>query len=153
VGYKFSLVLSREITDDESTTLKEAGCSTAVFGTDSLPTNADTIVTKMDFDDTISRTLADAIESALEAVKTVPDLSVPGLTVPAQPAGPLDEEPKVVASEVVEEIVEEVVAEVAEEEAAEEAPAMASAGKPSTRKASTRKASPRKKVEVSAEAD
>jgi hypothetical protein len=149
VGYKFSLVLSREISDDESATLKGAGCSTAVFGTDSLPTNADTIVTKMDFDDTISRTLAEAIESALEAVKSVPDLSVPGLTVPAQPAGPMDEEPKVVAGEV----VEEVVAEVAEEGPADQEPAMASAGKPSTRKASPKKASPRKKVEVSAEAD
>lgn len=40
----------------------------------------------MDFDDTISPSLAEAIESALEAVKIVPDLSVPGLTVPAQPA-------------------------------------------------------------------
>ena len=69
VGYKFSLVLSREITDEESAVLKEAGCSAAVFGTDSLPTNAETVVTKMDFDDTVSPTLAEAIESALEAVK------------------------------------------------------------------------------------
>jgi hypothetical protein len=92
VGYKFSLVLSREITDDESVILQEAGCSSAVFGTDSLPTNADVTVTKMDFDDTASRTLADAIESALEAVKKVPDLTVPGLTVPAQPAEPPAEE-------------------------------------------------------------
>jgi hypothetical protein len=130
VGYRFALVLSREITDEESTILKEAGCSAAVFGTDSLPTNAETIVTKMDFDDTISPTLAEAIESALEAVKSVPDLTVPGLTVPAQPAGPVDEESKVVAGEVV-----------------EEEPA-----KTSTRKASTKKASSRKKVEVSAEA-
>lgn len=92
MGYKFSLVLSREITDDESVILQEAGCSSAVFGTDSLPTNADVTVTKMDFDDTASRTLADAIESALEAVKKVPDLTVPGLTVPAQPAEPPAEE-------------------------------------------------------------
>jgi hypothetical protein len=40
----------------------------------------------MDFDVTESPSLAEAIESALEAVKKVPDLSVPGLTVPAQPA-------------------------------------------------------------------
>lgn len=92
MGYKFSLVLSREITDDESVILQEAGCSSAVFGTDSLPTNADVTVTKMDFDDMASRTLADAIESALEAVKKVPDLTVPGLTVPAQPAEPPAEE-------------------------------------------------------------
>jgi hypothetical protein len=145
VGYKFSLVLSREITDEESVILKEAGCATAVFGTDSLPTNADTTVTKMDFDDTITPTLAEAIESALEAVKKVPGLSVPGLTVPAQPAGPLDEESKVVAGE----LIEEVAAEVIDEEPAEDAPAK----KASTRKASTRKASTRKKVEVSTKAD
>jgi hypothetical protein len=135
VGYKFSLVLSREITDGESTILKEAGCTSAVFGTDSLPTNAETIVTKMDFDDTISPTLAEAIESALEAVKLVPDLSVPGLTVPAQPAGPIDQEPKVVAGE----MIEETAAEVTEETA-------------TAKKTSTRKASTSKKVEVAAEA-
>ena len=138
VGYRFSLVLSREITDEESAVLKEAGCSAAIFGTDSLPTNAETIVTKMDFDDTISPTLAEAIESALEAVKSVQDLTVPGLTVPAQPAGPVDEEPEVVAGEV----VEDAAAEVVEEEPA----------KTSTRKAGTKKAGSRKKVEVSAEA-
>lgn len=129
MGYKFSLVLSREITDDESAILKEAGCSTAVFGTDSLPTNAETIVTKMDFDDTISPTLAEAIESALEAVKNVPDLSVPGLTVPAQPAGP-SEEPKVVAGEMVEEVASE---------ATEEPPAKETAPKKTTRGTGTRK--------------
>jgi hypothetical protein len=92
VGYRFSLVLSREITDDESALLRDAGCADPVFGTDTLPTNADVIVTKMDFDDTASPSLADAIQSALDAVKTVPELSVPGLTVPAQPAGPVTEE-------------------------------------------------------------
>ena len=86
MGYKFSLVLSREITEEESASLKGAGCESAVFATDSLPTNAEITVTKMDFDDTASPSLAEAIEAALEAVKAVPDLSVPGLTVPAQPA-------------------------------------------------------------------
>ncbi len=93
MGYKFSLVLSREITDDESAILQEAGCASAIFATDSLPTNAEITVTKMDFDDMASLTLAEAIESALEAVKTVPDLTVPGLTVPAQPAERPAEEP------------------------------------------------------------
>ena len=87
MGYKFSLVLSREVNDDETAALQEAGCSAASFTTDSLPTNAEITVTKMDFDDTLSSTLAEAIEAALEAVKQVPDLSVPGLTVPAQPDG------------------------------------------------------------------
>ncbi len=86
MGYKFSLVLSREITDSESDALKEAGCEGATFGSDTLPTNVSVPVTRVEFDDTISPTLAEAIESALQAVKTVPDLGVPGLTVPAQPA-------------------------------------------------------------------
>src|ERR1700727_12944 len=85
MGYRFSLVLSREISEEESAVLQAAGCASAVFGTDSLPTNAEVTVTKMDFDDTLSPSLAEAIESALEAVKNVPELSVPGLTVPAQP--------------------------------------------------------------------
>jgi hypothetical protein len=94
VGHKFSLVLNREITDDESAALKEAGCAEAVFCTDSHPTNPDLPVTKMDFDDEASPSLAEAIESALEAVKKVqvPDLSVPGLTVPAQPVEAADAE-------------------------------------------------------------
>jgi hypothetical protein len=101
VGHVFSLVLSREITDEESAVLREAGCADAVFATDSLPTNADVTVTKMDFDDTASPSLAEAIDSALEAVKKVPDLSVPGLTVPAVPKAP-DATPSVVNGEVVE---------------------------------------------------
>jgi hypothetical protein len=94
VGHKFSLVLNREITDDESAALREAGCAEAVFCTDSHPTNPDLPVTKMDFDDEASPSLAEAIESALEAVKKVqvPDLSVPGLTVPAQPVEAVDAE-------------------------------------------------------------
>jgi hypothetical protein len=86
VGFKFTLVLNREITDDESAILRESGCTEAVFATDALPTNAEVTVTKLDFDDTVSPSLAEAIEAALEAVKKVPELSVPGLTVPAQPA-------------------------------------------------------------------
>jgi hypothetical protein len=102
MGYRFSLVLSREITEEEMTTLQEAGCAGAAdFGTDSLPTNAEITVTKMDFDDTVSPTLADAIESALEAVNKVPDLSAAELSVPPQPAGPSEAEPGVVAGAVV----------------------------------------------------
>ena len=85
MGYVFSLVLSREITEDEMTTLACGGA--ADFGTDVLPTDAEVTVTKMDVDDTASLTLADAIESALAAVAEVPDLSVSELTVPPQPAG------------------------------------------------------------------
>ncbi|MET7767053.1 hypothetical protein ABZS71_35660 [Streptomyces sp. NPDC005393] len=87
MGYVFSLVLSREITEDEMTTLK-VGCGGAAdFGTDVLPTDAEVTVTRMDFDDAVSPTLADAIDAALAAVTEVSDLSVSELTVPAQPAG------------------------------------------------------------------
>jgi hypothetical protein len=86
VGHKFSLVLSREITDDESAILRES-CSGTTFTTDTLPTNAEVTVTRVDVDDTASPSLAEAIEAGLEAVKKVPELSVPGLTVPAQPVG------------------------------------------------------------------
>lgn len=139
MGYRFSLILSREVTDEESATLKEAGCSAPAFGTDSLPTNADVTVTKMDFDDTVSPTLAEAIQAGLDAVKSVPDLGVPGLTVPAQPAGPVTEDHEVVAGEVIEEI--EAVAGDEIEAVAGEQPA---AEKPVARKPSTRKPASRK---------
>lgn len=103
MGHKFSLILSRQITDEESVTLKEAGCGSAVFVTDALPTNADITVTRMDFDDSLSPSLAEAIESALEAAKKVPDLTVPGLSVPAVPKESSEEDAKVVVGEVVEE--------------------------------------------------
>jgi hypothetical protein len=108
VGHKFSLVLSREITDDESVILQREGCAAAIFGTQPLPTDAEVTVTKLDFDDTVFPSLAEAIEAALEAVKKVPDLSVPGLTVPAQPAGVAP----VVEGEVIEKDVEGTSAEV-----------------------------------------
>lgn len=92
MGHRFSLVLSREVTDEESLILQQAGCAGAIFATDSLPSNIDVPVTKLDFDDTVSPSLAEAIESVLEAVKKVPDLSVPVLTVPAQPAQAQDGE-------------------------------------------------------------
>jgi len=85
VGYRFTLVLSREITADETATLEEEGCAGAVFGSDSFPTNAEIPVTKMDFDVTSSPSLAEAIESALEAVKegTGPERARPDCPAPA----------------------------------------------------------------------
>jgi len=130
MGYRFSLVLSREISEEESAILQEAGCASAVFGTDSLPTNAQVTVTKMDFDVTASPSLAEAIESALEAVKKVPELSVPGLTVPAQPAhAPEDDsasDPGVVVGTVV---TDEPAGETAPLETAEKANGSKSAAK------------------------
>lgn len=128
MGYKFSLVLSREVTDDESAILRGAGCEGAVFGTDTLPTNADITVTKMDFDDTASPSLADAIQSALDAVKSVPELSVPGLTVPAQPAGPSAEES--------DKVIEGVVV---EDQAPDSATGKPAAKKPATTRKTTKR--------------
>jgi len=109
VGHKFSLVLNREITEDESSLLQEAGCNGAVFGGDTLPTDAAVPVTRVEIDDTVSPSLAEAIESALEAVKKVPDLSVPGLSVPAVPRVEADSaDLGVIAGEV---ISSEVIAE------------------------------------------
>jgi hypothetical protein len=84
LGHRFSLVLNREITEEESAVLIQAGCAGAVFATDSLPADADVAVTKMEFDDALSPSLSEAIGTALDAVKKVPDLSVPVLSVPAQ---------------------------------------------------------------------
>jgi hypothetical protein len=130
VGHKFSLILSREITDEESVALKEtdAVCAGAVFATDTLPTNAEVTVTKMDFDDSVSPSLAEAIEAALQAVQKVSDLTVPGLTVPAVPKQ-APAEPGVVEGTVVEDTVLEGT--VVED-------------KPSAKKATTRKPAAKK---------
>ena len=139
MGYRFSLVLSREISEEESAILQEAGPARAVFGTDSLPTNAQVTVTKMDFDVTESPSLAEAIESALEAVKKVPELSVPGLTVPAQPAHLSEEGSAVVAGEV-------VTDEPAEAAASPEAVQPGAAEKPNGTKPAARKPRAAKKA-------
>lgn len=140
MGYRFSLVLSREITDEETTILRNAGCASAVFTTDTLPTNADVTVTKLDFDDTASATLAEAIESGLDAIKTVPELSVPGLTVPAQPAGPLTEEPdKVIEGVVVEDVAVEDAATDAGQAATKPTAKKATGRRTTAKKASTAK--------------
>jgi hypothetical protein len=93
MSYEFTLVLSREITAEESESLQNAGCAGATVTTDRLPTDADVIVTRLDFD-TEGPSLAEVITSALEAVKTLPDLSAASLTVPPQPAdAPTENEP------------------------------------------------------------
>jgi hypothetical protein len=86
LGHKFSVILSRQITDEESVILQDAGRSGATFGIDSLPADADVSVTKIDFDDVVSPSLGEAIQAALEAVNTLPNLSVPLMSVPVQTA-------------------------------------------------------------------
>ncbi|MBB4689236.1 hypothetical protein [Amycolatopsis jiangsuensis] len=92
MGYKFSLVLNRELTDEETVALKGAIRADVSFGDDTLPTDAAVAVAKLDIDDEVSPTLAESIEAAFEAVRGVEGLSVPGLSVPAQPAGPASQD-------------------------------------------------------------
>jgi hypothetical protein len=94
MGYQFTLTLNRKISDDESVVLQESGCADASISTVPYPTGADPdlIVTQFDFDDTVSPTLEAAITQALEAVQTVPDLSVATFSAPAQPNGMPPEE-------------------------------------------------------------
>ena len=149
MGHKFSLVLSRVITDDESAILRDAGCACAVFTTDTLPTNAEVAVTRLDFDDTESPSLAEAIEAGLEAIKKVPELTVPGLTVPAVPkaeadSGSLIEGTVVDGSTVDSTVVEATVVEdsVVEDSVVEEAPEPPK--KPAAKRTTTRKTSTKK---------
>jgi hypothetical protein len=101
LGHKYSLILSRKITDEESAILVESGCYGATFVTDTLPTDPEVKVTKVDMDDTVSPSLEKAIESGLDAVIQVPDLSCPGLRVPALPVAKKADESAVVAGEIV----------------------------------------------------
>lgn len=146
MGHKYSLILSREITDEESVILRDAGCACAVFTTDTLPTNAEVTVTRLDFDDTESPSLAEAIEAGLEAVKKVPELTVPGLTVPAVPKAQADSdtviEGTVVDSTVVDgTVVDGTVVEATVAENTEEAP---EPKKPAAKRTTTRKTSTKK---------
>lgn len=140
MGFLYTLVLSRVISDEESAILRKAGCAGAVLAEDSLPTNAEIPVTRLDVDDCVSASLEAAIEAGLAAVREVPDLSVPGLMVPALSAFPPDSEVGAVIQGSV--IEETATADAATEDgtATEE-----SAAKETTaaKKASTKKASPR----------
>lgn len=85
MSHKFTLILNREVTPDESESLQQSGCAGATITTTAHPTEADSTVTQLDID-AEAASLAEAIQSALDAVKDIPDLSVPSLTVPAQPS-------------------------------------------------------------------
>ncbi|NJQ05123.1 hypothetical protein HCN56_05900 [Streptomyces lonarensis] len=86
MGHRYSLILDREVTEQEAVTLKETSRADISFASDTLPTNADVTVTRISFEDEVTPTLAEAIEAGFEAVKAIPGLSIPGLSVPAQPA-------------------------------------------------------------------
>jgi 2-polyprenyl-3-methyl-5-hydroxy-6-metoxy-1,4-benzoquinol methylase len=48
--FKFSAVLTREITEEEFAILQEAGCAGGTLSTSVLPVNDNTVVTQIDFD-------------------------------------------------------------------------------------------------------
>jgi hypothetical protein len=85
MGHKFTLILNREISEDETGALKASGCQDASITSVPVPGDVDATVTQMDFDTEAKASLAEAIEAALSAVNEIPDLSVPTLDVPAQP--------------------------------------------------------------------
>ncbi|WP_430790184.1 hypothetical protein [Actinoplanes sp. G11-F43] len=87
MGHQFALILDRELTEQESVTLKERSSADLTFAGAALPTDASVAVTRVTFEDEVTPTLAQAIEAGFEAVKAIPDLGIPGLSVPAQPAG------------------------------------------------------------------
>jgi hypothetical protein len=87
MSYKFTVVLSREITEEEIGALKDAGCPDSAISTAELPTKDKEPATQMDFDTDASATLAGAMEMVLDAVKTIPDVRPITLEVPAQPNG------------------------------------------------------------------
>ncbi|WP_419998936.1 hypothetical protein [Streptomyces boninensis] len=86
MGHHFSLTLNREVTEQETVTLKEKSTASIAFADAVLPTDADVAVTKLTFEDDVADTLAEAIEAGFETVKAIPDVTIPGLSVPAQPA-------------------------------------------------------------------
>lgn len=148
MGFRFTLVLNRVISDEESAVLREAGCAGAVFAEDSLPTNAEVPVTRVDVDDHVSVSLEAAIEAGLAAVRNVPDLSVPGLTVPAQPAFPPEANTGAVVQGSV--IEETATADAATQDGtATEEPAAkkTTTRKPAAKKTSAKKASADKRAE------
>jgi hypothetical protein len=119
MGYKFALILNREISDTESEALREAGCVDAVAST-VTPPGLDEKVTQLDVDTEAWPTLAEAIDSTLAAVKQVSGLTVPTLTVPAQRATPESEEDGVVDGDVIEQAEASEAASVEAPEAAAE---------------------------------
>jgi hypothetical protein len=146
MSYKFTVVLSREITEEEIGALKDAGCPDSAISTAELPTKDKEPATQMDFDTDESATLAGAMEMVLDAVKTIPDLRPITLEVPAQPNGEppesedslyeLDPVPPTITAE-----VEDVTAATAEVEP-ESVPAATAEVEPESVPAATAEAEP-----------
>jgi len=80
--FKFSAVLTREITEEEFGILQEAGCAGGTLSTSVLPTSDNLVVTQIDFDKAEAETLYDAMKRVLDALQKVPKLSAFSLDVP-----------------------------------------------------------------------
>lgn len=87
MSYEFTMVLNRQVTDDEAEVLRTSGCGDATFTTATVGVEKDQVVTQMDFQ-TDAPSLAEAITAAVEAVKAVPDLITTSLTVPPYGGNP-----------------------------------------------------------------
>jgi len=85
--FKFSAVLTREITEEEFAILQEAGCAGGTLSTSVLPVNDNTVVTQIDFDKAEADTLFDAMQRVLDALTKVPKLFAFSLDVPESSVG------------------------------------------------------------------
>lgn len=85
--FKFSAVLTREITEEEFAILQEAGCAGGTLSTSVLPVSDNTVVTQIDFDKAEAETLYDAMQRVLDALTKVPKLSAFSLDVPEPSVG------------------------------------------------------------------
>lgn len=85
--FKFSAVLTREITEEEWAILQEAGCAGGTLSTSVLPVSDNTVVTQIDFDQAEADTLYDAMLRVLDALTKLPKLSAFSLDVPEPSAG------------------------------------------------------------------
>jgi hypothetical protein len=83
MSFEFTMVLSREITDGEVDILRKSGCGDAAVTTATVGAEGnEVVVTRMDFQ-TDAPSLEEALTSAIEAVKAVPDLTAASVSVPA----------------------------------------------------------------------
>jgi hypothetical protein len=85
--FKFSAVLTREITEEEWAILQEAGCAGGTLSTSVLPVSDNTVVTQIDFEKAEAETLYDAMLRVLDALTKAPKLSAFSLDVPEQAVG------------------------------------------------------------------
>jgi hypothetical protein len=85
--FKFSAVLTREITEEEFAILQGAGCAGGTLSTSVLPVNDNTVVSQIDFDKAEAETLYDAMQRVLDALTKLPKLCAFSLDVPEPSVG------------------------------------------------------------------